>query len=124
MKRVLAVLSLALTMFILSTPTRVRADESAALANAVAAEQILVITTDDRFYTLSPHDAGKIDPLTGLPFARNESEEFAAAVGMNFMLRNHHQLKLLRYTATAFPILERSIIGVGISCWKTAPIRF
>jgi hypothetical protein len=101
----------------------VRADDSAALANEIAAEQILVITTDDRFYTDWPHDGGKIDPLTGLPFARSEKEEFATAIGMNFMLRNRHHAKLLHYTATAFPILERSIIGVGIRFWKTTPIR-
>ncbi|HXW51212.1 MAG TPA: hypothetical protein VEJ41_04420 [Candidatus Acidoferrales bacterium] len=96
-----------------------RADDNAALANAIAAEQVIVISTDDQFYTQFPHDSMKLDPLTGLPFARDEREEFAAAIGMNFMLRNPHHTRLLHLTATAFPILERSIIGVGVHFWKT-----
>jgi hypothetical protein len=103
---------------VLASAPPARADDTASLANAIAAEQILVITTDDRNYPVLPRDGMKMDPLTGLPFARNEREEFAAAIGTNFMLRNPHHMKLLHLTASAFPIFERSIIGVGIHFWK------
>lgn len=103
----------------LCSSTAARADDTAALANAIAAEQIVVITTDDRFYLQYPRDSMKMDPLTGLPFARSVPEEFGAAAAMNLMLRNPHHIKLLHVTAAAFPILERSIIGIGIHFWKT-----
>jgi hypothetical protein len=119
MKQVLLFFCIALVSCVLAAMQPARADDTAALANAIAAEQVLVIMTDDRYYIAYPRDGMKIDPLTGLPFARSEREEFAAAVGMNFMLRNPHHEKLLHITATAFPVMERSILGVGLRFWKT-----
>jgi hypothetical protein len=89
------------------------------LANLLLLEQAVVIATDDHFYIHSPHDAGKMNPLTGLPFARTVAEESVAAAAMNFMLRNPKQAKLLRWTSVAFPVLERSIIGSFDHPWKT-----
>jgi len=95
------------------------ADDATKKANLVALEQMLVITTDDRYYTAFPHDGMKMDPLTGLPFARSEREEIASAFATNWMLRNSHHQRLLNFTVTAFPTLERSIIGAGFHYWKT-----
>jgi hypothetical protein len=92
--------------------------KSAGEANLLAAEQGDVIVTDDRFYPRYRHDSGKISPLTGLPFARNTSEEFAAATATNVMLRNPHRKKLLKLTSVAYPVLERAVLGSVFHYWK------
>lgn len=88
-------------------------------ANLLLLEQGVVIVTDDWAYPHSRHDAGKVDPLTGLPFARNVLEESLTAMTMNAMLRNPHRRGLLMLTSVAFPVLERSIIGSMFRPWKT-----
>jgi hypothetical protein len=118
--RFLFVIGLAASALFTARP--VHADETATRANAIAAEQLLVIFTDDRFYVQYPRDGMKLDPLTGLPFAKSETEELGAAIATNFMLRNPHHTRLLHFTVTAFPTLERSIIGAGVHFWK-APLR-
>jgi len=92
--------------------------QSAGQANLLAAEQSDVIVTDDRFYPRYRHDSNKISPLTGLPFARNTSEEFAAATATNITLRNPHHKKLLKLTSEAYPILERAVFGSVFHYWK------
>lgn len=89
------------------------------VADWLAVEQGVVISTDDWSYPHSRHDAGKVDPLTGLPFARSVAQEAATAAVMNLWLRTPHQAKLLRLTSIAFPVLERSIIGSFYRPWKT-----
>lgn len=109
---------------VFATPAALSASFTAApldrgLANLLLLEQAVVISTDDRFYVNLRHDAGKISPLTGLPFAKSIAEESVTAAAMNFMLRNPKQEKLLRWTSVAFPVLERSIIGSFYHPWKT-----
>jgi hypothetical protein len=87
-------------------------------ANLLGAEQADVIVTDDRFYPRYRHDSDKISPLTGLPFARNTSEEFVAATTTNIMLRDPHRSKLLKWTSYAYPVLERAVVGSMFHYWK------
>jgi hypothetical protein len=90
----------------------------ASMANTIAIEDAVVIRTDDWSYTRSPHDAGKIDPLDGLPFSKTVSEEIGTAIATDMLLRNPHRVKLLQYVTIGFPVFERSIIGAGFHYWK------
>ena len=91
---------------------------STRLANLLAAEQLAVIFTDDRYYTKYKHCAGKMNPLSGLPFARSINEELMAAAAMNITLRDDHHKKLLKWTMYAYPILERAVLGSVFHYWK------
>ena len=119
MKYTILFLCAALGAAALLSATPARADQDTKHANLVGLEQLLVIATDDKYYTDYRHDGMKMDPLTGLPFARNEREEIADAFATNWMLRNPHRAHLLNFTVDAFPTLERSIIGAGFHYWKT-----
>jgi hypothetical protein len=119
MKRAKSLVFLALIAVAIFAPKAALANKTTAKANKIALEQLLVIQTDDRFYTQFPRDSMKMDPLTGMPFARNVREEVSAAFITNWMLRNSHHSKLLNFTVAAFPVLERSIVGAGLHFWKT-----
>jgi hypothetical protein len=91
---------------------------STRLANLLALEQLVVIFTDDKNYIHYRHRAGKINPLSGLPFARSVNEELMAAMTMNLTLRDTHHEKMLKWTMYAYPVLERAVLGSIFHYWK------
>ena len=90
-----------LVLAIALLPVTARADERAAVANALAVEQGL-----DCLSTLVIlHEGGWERDPAALPFTRSPIAEFGAALAVNLALRHHASIRVMHTLVSVYPVV-------------------